>query len=172
MTDNTLSVVISFETIRSKIYFVRGKKIMLDRDLANLYQVKPIALRQQVKRNLKSFPEDFMFQLNEKEVETMLSQNVIPSKKSLGGSLPMVFTKQGVAMLSSVLKSQRARQVNIMIMRTFVKIREMMSSHKDLQEKIGQLERKYDQQFKVVFEAIKHIIYTEENPKKIGFISE
>jgi hypothetical protein len=171
MTDSTLTAVVLFEAVQSKIYLVRGKKVMLDRDLADLYQVKPIALRQQVKRNLESFPEDFMFQLNDREVDIMLSQNVIPSKKSLGGSSPMVFTEQGVAMLSSVLKSQRARQVNIMIMRTFVKLREMLSSHTELQEKIGQLERKYDQQFKVVFEAIKHIIYTEENPKKIGFVT-
>ncbi|MDA1353056.1 MAG: ORF6N domain-containing protein [bacterium] len=172
MTANSLTTGVAFETVRSKIHLVRGKKVMLDRDLADLYQVKSIALRQQVKRNIESFPDDFMFQLNENEVEILLSQNVIPSKKSLGGAIPMVFTEQGVAMLSSVLKSQRARQVNIMIMRTFVKLREMLSTHKELQEKIGQLERKYDQQFKVVFEAIKHIIYTEENPKRIGFLTE
>ena len=143
---------------------------MFDRDLAELYDVKPIALRQQVKRNLESFPEDFMFQLNETEIELLVSQNVIASKKILGGAFPMVFTEQGVAMLSSVLKSKRARQVNVMIMRTFVKIREILTEHKDLREKIEQLECKYDQQFKAVFDAIKHIIHKEENSKKIGFI--
>ena len=101
MTNN----LISCEKIESKIYLIRGKKVMLDKDLAELYRVKPIALRQQVKRNKERFPGDFMFQLTKEEVESMVSQNVIPSKQNLGGHLPYAFTEQGVAMLSSVLNS-------------------------------------------------------------------
>src|SRR5687767_4997127 len=105
---------------------------MLDRELAELYQVKAIALRQQVKRNKPRFPEDFMFQLTADEVGILVSQNVIPSRRELGGFLPYVFTQEGVAMLSSVLTSGRAVQVNIAIMRAFVKLREVMVTHKDL----------------------------------------
>jgi len=146
---------------------------MMDRDIALLYGVKPIALRQQVKRNMDRFPKDFVFQLNKDEVEILLSQNVIPSRQSLGGSLPYAFTEQGIAMLSSVLTSGRAVQVNIQIMRTFAKLREFMITHKDLRQKVDEMEKKYDQQFKVVFEAIKQLItYPDEAYKKtkIGFI--
>ena len=161
------------ENIAGKILFMRGKKVILDKDLAHLYGVKPIALRQQAKRNKKRFPSDFMFQLNRKEVEILVSQNVIPSKRSLGGYLPYVFTEQGIAMLSSVLNSERAVMVNIQIMRTFVKIREMLMTHKDLQRKIAGMERKYDQQFKIVFDAIRQLIKEEQKPKKgIGFRKE
>src|SRR3989338_9556877 len=116
--------------IERKIFLFRGEKVMLDKDLASLYQVRPIALRQQVKRNTDRFPEDFMFQLSEEETKFMVSQNVIPSKQSLGGYLPYAFTEQGIAMLSSVLKSKRAIHVNIAIMRAFVKLREILASHK------------------------------------------
>src|SRR5437667_3572516 len=109
--DNDLPV--SIQLIERRIYLIQGQKVMLDRDLAELYQVKPIALRQQVKRNLDRFPEDFMFQLSEKEADLLVSQSVIPSKQSLGGYLPYVFTQEGVAMLSSVLRSKRAIQVNV-----------------------------------------------------------
>ena len=118
--------------IESRIYLIRGHKVLLDRDLAHLYQVKPIALRQQVRRNPKRFPSDFMFELDEEKVEALLSQNVIPSRRSFGGSLPFAFTQEGVAMLSSVLRSRRAVQVNIAIMRAFVRLREMLASNKDL----------------------------------------
>ena len=107
----------TIEVIQSKIHFIRDHKMMLDRDIALLYGVKPIALRQQVKRNIDRFPDDFMIQLTEQEVDFLLSQNVIPSKQSLGGALPYAFTEQGIAMLSSVLTSKRAVHVNIQTMR-------------------------------------------------------
>ncbi len=158
------------EKVESKIYLIRGKKIMLDSTLAELYKVKPIALRQQVKRNKERFPDDFMFQLTSEEVESMVSHFVIPSKQSLGGHLPYAFTEQGVAMLSSVLNSKRAVMVNIQIMRTFTKFREMIETNKDLRKKIEEIERKYDKQFQVVFEALKHLTEPEVKPKrKIGF---
>ena len=152
------NALIPVEVIENKIFLMRGKKVMLDKDLAVLYGVKPIALRQQVKRNHTRFPDDFIFQLSAQETDILVSQNVIPSKKQLGGFLPYAFTEQGVAMLSSVLKSSRAVNVNIQIVRTFVKLREMMATHKDLQIKIENMERKYDRKFSVVFEAIKQLI--------------
>jgi hypothetical protein len=115
--------LISVEIIESKIYLIRGHKVMLDKDLAVLYGVKPIRLREQVKRNLVRFPGDFMFQLSEEEIDVMVSQNAIPSRKHLGGYNPYVFTEQGVAMLATVLNSERAVQANIQIMRTFVRLR-------------------------------------------------
>ncbi len=160
--------------IERRIFLIRSCKVMIDRDIALLYGVKPIALRQQVKRNLDRFPDDFMFQLDKDEVENLLSQNVIPSRRSLGGAMPYAFTEQGIAMLSSVLTSKRAVQVNIQIMRTFSKIREFMTTHKDIRYKVEELEKKYDQQFKFVFEAIKRLIsYPNEAYKKtkIGFIT-
>src|SRR3989338_10071621 len=104
------TALISIETIETRIFLIRGKKVMLDKDLAELYRVKPIALRQQVKRNKERFPGDFMFQLTKEEVESMVSQNVIPSKQNLGGHFPYAFTEQGVAMLSSVLNSERSEE--------------------------------------------------------------
>src|SRR6266852_76413 len=127
---------------------------MLDRDLADLYGVRAIALRQQVERNRARFPEDFMLQLTPDEAEGLVSQNVIPSRRSLGGSRPYAFTQEGVAMLSSVLRSQRAIEANMAIMRAFVRLRELLATHKDLARKIEALERKYDGQFQEVFEAI------------------
>ena len=147
--------LIPIEIIETKIHIIRGHKVMLDKDLAFLYGVKPIRLREQVKRNLKRFPDDFMFQLTEEEIDFMVSQNAIPSRKHLGGYNPYVFTEQGVAMLSSVLNSERAVEVNIQIMRTFVKLRELMATHKDLARKLNDMEKKYDAQFKVVFDAIR-----------------
>ena len=164
------TALIPTETIETRIFFIRSKKIMIDKDLAELYKVKPIALRQQVKRNKERFPDDFMFQLTSEEVENMVSQNVIPSKQSLGGHLPYVFTEQGIAMLSSVLNSKRAINVNIQIMRTFTKLREMIEGNKDLRKKIEDMEKKYDKQFQIVFEAIKRLIEPELKPKrKVGF---
>ena len=136
-----------------------------------MYGVKTIALRQQVKRNLERFPEDFMFQLTQEESDVLVSQNVIPSKRSLGGSLPYAFTQEGVAMLSSVLRSRRAVEVNIAIMRAFVRLRELLASHKDLARKLEELEKKYDERFQVVFEAIRQLMTPEPQEKKhrIGF---
>jgi hypothetical protein len=146
---------------------------MLDRDLAELYGVKAIALRQQVKRNRQRFPSDFMFQLTAKEADLLVSQSVIPSRRSLGGFLPYVFTQEGVAMLSSVLHSQRAIAVNIAVMRAFVKLREIMGTHKDLAHKIEALERKYcehDAEIQVIFKAIRKLLEPPAASKRrIGF---
>ncbi len=161
------------ETIESKILLIRGKKVMLDRDLAVMYEVETRVLNQAVKRNIKRFPEDFMFQLTKQEMANWKSQFVISNKEKMGiRKNPHVFTEQGVAMLSSVLNSERAIQVNIQIMRTFTKLREMLVTHKDLQKKIEAMERKYDKQFKVVFDALRELIAPPEKPKgKIGFKS-
>ena len=123
MSENEL---LKIEEIRNRIYTIRGVQVMLDKDLAAFYEVKPIRLREQVKRNIKRFPSDFMFQLTEEEIEFMVSQNAIPSKQHLGGSLPFVFTEQGVATISSVLTSDRAIEVNIHIMRAFVVMRRFL----------------------------------------------
>lgn len=162
------------ENIERKIYFFRGMKVMLDRDLAELYGVKPIALRQQVKRNQDRFPSDFCFQLNEQEIGFMVSQNVIPSRKHFGGFRPYVFTEQGVAMLSSVLNSKRAIAVNIAIMRTFVKLREVLLAHKELNHKLTQLKHKvgkHDEDIKVILDAIRKLMApSPEKPRPgIGF---
>jgi len=168
-----MKALIPAEVIERKIYLILGQKVMLDKDLAVLYGVKPIRLREQVKRNIRRFPDDFMFQLDEKEIDFMVSQNAIPSRKYLGGSQPYVFTEQGVAMLSTVLNSERAIEVNIHIMRAFVKLREMIASHKELAKRLDELESKYDEQFKVVFDAIRELM-TPPEPKRrrIGFLRE
>ena len=167
------SEIIPVERVMQAIYVIRGKKVMLDKDLAGLYGVKPIALRQQVKRNIERFPSDFMYQLTDKEVVGLLSQNVIPSRKSLGGYNPYVFTEQGIAMLSSVLRSRRAVAVNIAIMRTFVKLREILASNELVRRKIESLERKYDEQFEHVFKVLSAMVM-EKGKKKgsIGYHAE
>ena len=169
------------ERIINRIFFIRGKKVMIDRDLAELYGVETRALNQAVRRNLKRFPEDFMLELSKQEMEIWKSQIVIskPNLKSQivisswGGRRkpPLVFTEQGVAMLSSVLKSERAIQVNIQIMRTFTHLREILSTHKDLREKVEKMERKYDNRFKVVFDAIRRLLEAKrtEKPQIMGF---
>lgn len=144
---------------------------MIDKDLAELYDVQTKVLLQAVKRNKDRFPKDFMFQLNQEEYEALRSQ-IVTSNKGRGGRRfkPYAFTEQGVAMLSSVLNSKRAIQVNIQIMRTFTKLREMIESNKELKKKIEDMEKKYDVQFQIVFEAIKKLIAPELKPKrKIGF---
>ena len=162
--------IVPQERIEGKILLIRGLNVILDRDIAALYGVKPIALRQQVKRNNDRFPQDFMLKLTRKEAEILVSQNVIPSKRSLGGYLPYAFTEQGVAMLSSVLSSKRAIYVNIQIMRTFAKLRRILLSHADLKRKIEEIEKKYDRQFKAVFDIIGKLLESPEKPKKkIGF---
>ncbi len=163
---------ISAEVVATKILLVRGRKVMLDRDLAQLYGVTTGALNQAVKRNRSRFPGDFMFQLVEEEVKNMVSQNVIPSKQSLGGYLPYAFTEQGVAMLSTVLNSERAIQVNIAIMRAFVKLREFLLTHKELAQKLEELERKYqlhETDIQVIFEAIKKLLEPPDEPPKPRF---
>ena len=158
------------ENIQNKIFLIRGKKVMLDRDLANLYSVDTKALNQAVKRNLERFPEDFMFQLNKKEAESLRSQIVTLKQGQHRKYLPYAFTENGVAMLSSVLNSRQAIQVNIQIMRTFTRLRELMAGHKELKRKIEEMEKKYDYQFKVVFDAIKRLLEPLKKPKNpIGF---
>jgi flagellar capping protein FliD len=158
------------KTIASFIYFIRGEKVMLDTDLAKLYNVETRVLKQAVRRNIKRFPSDFMFELSDKEMDSLVSQNVIPSKKVFGGAKPFAFTEQGIAMLSSILNSDIAVQVNIAILRTFVKIRQLLEGHKDLVDKIDKLEQKYDEQFRIIFTALQQMLKEENEPKpKIGF---
>lgn len=152
---------ITDQILSQKIYFIRGLRVMLDSDLAALYEVATYQLNQQVKRNLVRFPSDFMFQLTDEEYFSLNFQAVISKKHGGRRKKPLAFTEQGVAMLSSVLNSERAALVNIEIMRTFVRIRKLTFENKELNEKIKLLERKYsyhDEQFKVVFEAIREII--------------
>ncbi len=166
---------IPVEVIEGKIYLVRGHKVMLDSDLAELYGVATKVLLQAVKRNLKRFPSDFMFLLDYQEVATLRSQ-IVTLKKGRGQHRkypPYVFTEQGVAMLSSVLNSDRAIDVNIHIMRAFVKLREMIASHKDMAKRLDELEKKYDARFKIVFDALRQLMTLPETKrKKIGFRRE
>ncbi len=165
-----MDIIVPKEVIESRIYLIRGSKVMLDRGLAELYQVETRTLNQSVKRNISRFPEDFMFQLTDKEFSNLKSQFVI---SSWGGArtLPFVFTEHGVAMLSSVLRSERAVQINIQIMRAFTKLREMMKSHKELLDKVNELEKRYDYNFQIVFEAIDQLLAVpDKNVMKIGFI--
>lgn len=169
------SIVIPSERIINKIYVIRNKKVMLDRDLAELYGVKTMALNQAVKRNIKRFPEDFMFQLNKEEMKNWKSQIVISNSEKMGlRKLPYAFTEQGVAMLASVLNSERAINVNIQIIRTFVKIRGLMATNNALQRKILELEKKYgshDEKIKKIFTTLNLLLLEEKTkPKrKIGF---
>jgi phage regulator Rha-like protein len=159
------------ERIESCIYLIRGQKIMLDSDLAELYGVETKVLKRAVRRNGERFPTDFMFPLNNQEVVRLRCQNGT-SKMKRGGSryLPYAFTEQGVAMLSGVLTSPRAIRVNIEIMRAFVKLRKILTSHVELARELEALEKKYDSQFKVVFEAIRQLMAPPEAPnKRIGF---
>ncbi len=162
------------ETIEGKILLIRGKKVMLDRDLAALYGVQTKVLKQAVRRNAKRFPDDFMFELTTKEFENWRSQFVTSKSDKMGLRYkPMAFTEQGVSMLSSVLNSERAIQVNIQIMRTFTKLREMILTHKELKQKIEAMERKYDYHFKIVFDAIKKLLEQPEKTRgRIGFRKE
>jgi len=156
--------------VDKRIVVLRGLRVMLDRDLARLYGVRPIALRQQVRRNRDRFPADFMFQLAEEEVAAMVSQNVIPSRGNLGGHLPFAFAQEGVAMLSSVLRSPRAVRVYIEIMRAFVRLKRMTEAHGDLSRRIDGLERRYEGRFKKVFDAIRSLMAGPEEPQRlIGF---
>lgn len=155
----------SQDLIAKSIYLIRGQKVLLDEDLARLYQVRTKALVQAVKRNMGRFPEDFMFQLTIEEYTALRSQIVTFSGKVGRRALPYAFTEHGVAMLSSVLHSDRAVEVNIAIVRTFIKMREMIASHKELSEKLHQMERKYDAQFKVVFNSIRELI--DKKPKVV-----
>ncbi|MHB1646972.1 MAG: ORF6N domain-containing protein [bacterium] len=165
--------IISAELIENKIYLIRGQKVMLSMHLAELYDVEPMILVQAVKRNMERFPEDFMFQLSRNEFDDLKSQIVTSSWGGLRRATPYAFTEQGIAMLSSVLNSKRAIKVNIQIIRSFVKLREIVSSHKDLARKLEDLEKKYDSPFKIVFNAIRELMSAPEKPsRKIGFKTE
>lgn len=167
--------MVSVEKIERQIYFIRGQKVMLDSDLAELYGVPTKVLVQAVKRNAKRFPVDFVFQLENQEVMALRSQ-IVTSKPGRGGRRykPYAFTEQGVAMLSSVLNSDRAIEVIVQIMRVFVKLREMVASNKELAKRLDELEKKYDEQFGVVFDAIRELMtpHDEEKKKKIGFLAK
>jgi hypothetical protein len=170
--DNKMkSSIIPMERIQRKIFLVRGQKVMLDRDLAELYEVPTKVLKQSVKRHIDRFPEDFMFVLLHEEFLNWRSQFVTSNSDRMGlRHSPMAFTEQGVAMLSSVLNSPRAIQVNIAVMRAFVQLRSFFSTHADLARKLEELEKKYDAQFRVVFDAIRQLMTPPQPPRKrIGF---
>ncbi len=172
MSKNNKISIVPAERIETKIFFIRGKKVMMDRDLAELYGVETKMLNRAVRRNIDRFPDDFMFQLNKQEAENLKFQF---GASSWGGARrsPLVFTEQGVAMLSGVLNSKRAIQVNIQIMRTFTKMREMIISNKMLRERIEEMEKKYNKYFRVIFETIKSLSEDKEaeigSSRKIGF---
>lgn len=172
-TKKSNNSLIPIDSIINKILVIRNQKVILDRDLAALYGVETRALKQAVRRNIKRFPEDFMFILTQKEIDRMVSQSVIPSKSYFGGANPMAFTEQGVAMLSSVLNSERAIEVNILIMRAFVKLREIISSHEKVLEKLKELEAKlkeHDEQIIQIIQVINQLISPpQKSTKKIGF---
>jgi hypothetical protein len=172
---NPRQLAISVEIIAQKIYRIREQKVMLDSDLAELYQVEPRALIQAVKRNIERFPEDFMFQLTAEEHQVLRSHFVIlkPGRGKQRKYLPYVFTQEGVAMLSSVLRSPRAVQVNVAIMRAFVRLREIVMSDKELAQKLAYLEKKYDARFKVVFDMIRKLMQpSSKTQRRIGFTTD
>ena len=173
---------LSIHDLNNKIYTIRDTKVMLDRDLAKLYEVETRRLKEQVKRNMDRFPDDFMFQLKSDEVELMVSQNAIPSKQHLGGSLPFAFTEQGISMLSAILKSKIAVDISIQIMRTFVEIRKYALTHDELSKKIEELENRADKGEQVdskIMEVLTQLIKRQDEQQvlkpsktdgKIGFV--
>lgn len=165
-----MSRIVPLSGVAKKIRLLRGHRVLLANDLAELYGVEPRSLVQAVKRNRDRFPDDFMFQLSKAEFDTLKSQAVI---SSWGGARypPYAFTEQGVAMLSSVLRSKRAIEVNIEIMRAFVRLREILAGNRELARKLTELEKKYDSQFRVVFEAIRQLMEPPKLPRRrqIGF---
>ncbi|MEW5798722.1 MAG: ORF6N domain-containing protein [Bacteroidota bacterium] len=174
-----MSVSFPAEIIERRIYFIRGQRVMLDSNLAELYGVRTKVLNQAVKRNKDRFPKDFMFQLSNSESNSWMkykisrSQNVTLKRGQNIKYRPYAFSEHGILMLSSVLKSKRAVEVNITIMRTFVRLRRMLASNEFLSRKLKELEKKYDEQFQIVFDAIRQILTPPEKPKKpFGFVIE
>jgi hypothetical protein len=165
--------IIPAQQIAQGILYLRGQKVMLDYDLSRLYGIETRALKQAVRRNRERFPADFMFELSASEMETVVSQFVIPSRRRFGGARPMAFTEQGVAMLSSVLNSERAVKVNIAIMRAFVKLRETLESNRELARKFAELENrvgKHDDEIAAIIDAIRQLMAPPEKPRReIGF---
>jgi hypothetical protein len=171
------NLLIPSERIEKSILLIRGQKVLLDTDLAGLYGVPTKRLNEQVRRNKRRFPKDFMFQLSVEESDSLRSQfaTLKVGRGEHRKYRPYAFTEQGVAMLSSVLNSDRAIEVNIAIMRAFVRLREMIASHKDLARKLDELEKKYDAQFRVVFDAIRQLmapVSKEDRKRRIGFVAE
>jgi len=167
--------IIPEEIISNKIYLIRGQKVMLDRDLAELYDVKNIRLREQVKRNMQKFPEHFMFRLTETEADFMVSQNAIPSKKHLGGSLPYVFTEHGILQLANVLTGDKATQMSIRIIEVFVQMREALNDNLNLKLEIEGIKKKltnHSKNIELVFNYLDELMEKKENEKprtKIGY---
>ncbi len=168
-------IIIPNEVITNKIYFIRNQKVMLDRDLAELFEVIPRRLREQVQRNNDKFPEHFMFRLSEAEVALMVSQNAIPSKQSLGGSLPFVFTEHGVLQLANVLKSERATQMSIKIIEVFVSLRDYLLTNLNLKLEVEAIKKKlvnHDKNIELVFSYLDELIEKREDKTertKIGY---
>ncbi len=173
MNDN--KQIIPTEQIMNKIFLLREEKVMLDVHLAEIYGVETRTLKQAVRRNMDLFPDDFMFVMSDTEIEIMVSQNVIPSKQHLGGSKPFAFTETGVAMLSSVLKSKRAKEMNVAIMRAFVALRKMLVNHTEMRLEIEEIKKKLanqDQNIELVFTYLDELMEKQDNPKprkQIGF---
>ena len=161
--------IVTQDYVERKIFLLRDKKVMLDFDLAALYEVETKHLKRSVKRNMTRFPGDFMMELTREEYNSLRCQIGTLEKGEHTKYLPYAFTEQGVAMLSSVLRSQRAIEVNIAIMRAFVRLREILSTHRKLAKKISDLEKKYDGQFQIVFEAIRRLMEPPPEKKKLPF---
>ncbi len=165
-----MSNIVPLDLIERRIFFLRGEKVMIDRHLAELYGVETRILNQAVKRNKKRFPVEFMFQLSRDERDEVITICDDLSPLKFARTMPFAFTEHGVAMLSSVLNSERAILVNIEIIKAFVKLRKIIATHEDLKRKIEEMEAKYDENFQIVFEAIKQLLVEDEKPKrKIGF---
>jgi hypothetical protein len=176
MAKREISVVIQQEQIIHKILFLREEKVMLDVHLAEMYGVQTRVLKQAVRRNIDLFPIDFMFELTPEEITIVVSQNVIPSKQNLGGSIPFAFTETGVAMLSSVLKSQRAKEMNIAIIRAFIALRKMLLNNTELRLEIAHIKKKvdnHDKNIELVFQYLDELLEQKEKPnpprKRIGY---
>lgn len=171
MTDEAKASVVPAQSIERAIIRLRGMNVMLDEDLAALYGVETRVMVQAVKRNIARFPSDFMFQLDAEELDLLKSQSVISRHWGGRRTLPYAFSEQGVAMLSGVLRSERAIQVNIEIMRAFVRLRNLIGSSAELLRRLDEMERRYDEQFQVVFDAIRELMRTPETPqRRIGFV--
>jgi len=166
-------IIVADEIVMNKIYYIRNQKVMLDRDLAELYGVPAIRLREQVKRNAGRFPRKFMFRLTKKETKIMVSQNAIPSRKYFGGSLPYAFTEHGVLMLASVLKSRKAMRVSIRVIEIFVRMREMLSPQKDILLELEKIEKKVSSSngdIKLIFKYLRQLLNAPGEPRrKISF---
>jgi phage regulator Rha-like protein len=168
---NKMKTLVPIELIASKIYLIRDLKVMLDRDLAELYDVETKRLKEQVRRNIERFPEDFMFELTKEELKNWRSQFATSNQDIMGLRIPpFAFSEHGILMLSSVLKSERAVQVNIQIMRTFTKLREALLDNKDLRRDLEELKHLTEERFRIVFETLDQLLTVESKPKKkIGY---